>query len=181
MTPLLEPMRKHPTEVRQKKTRILSESAGGVVFRSTPRGFCFALIQDGYRRWTFPKGKLESGETPARAALAEISEELGITQCRIIRSLGSIVIRVRSRFERPYPFSKRVHFFLVETNQVKLTPEPKSISVRDAQWFSQAEAGTCLGYRNSKQIFYKAVSFLTGSRRRKHNRLGHRLVCSRRP
>jgi len=40
-------------------------------------------------RWTFPKGKAESGEGLQAAARREIEEETGIHELRFIRELGS--------------------------------------------------------------------------------------------
>jgi 8-oxo-dGTP pyrophosphatase MutT (NUDIX family) len=64
-------------------------AAGGIVWRPGPGGLPeVALIhrpeQDD---WTLPKGKLDHGETPEKAALREVEEETGI-RCRITRAAG---------------------------------------------------------------------------------------------
>lgn len=40
-------------------------------------------------KWDFPKGKIEKGESPALAALREVSEETGIRDLSIIKQLPS--------------------------------------------------------------------------------------------
>ena len=54
-------------------------SAGGVVFR---RGGKIALVKQRARRggwrWTFPKGRVDRGETIAQAAVREVLEESGL-------------------------------------------------------------------------------------------------------
>jgi 8-oxo-dGTP pyrophosphatase MutT (NUDIX family) len=53
-------------------------SAGGVVYRMVDARPLFLLIRDSYRNWGFPKGHLEPGEPPERAALREVEEETGL-------------------------------------------------------------------------------------------------------
>ncbi len=55
-------------------------AAGGLVWRSTPDGDAELLLvhRDRYDDWTFPKGKLDPGETWEQAAVREVFEETGI-------------------------------------------------------------------------------------------------------
>ena len=65
-------------------------SAGGIVFKQDPE-LQFLMILDGYGRWTFPKGGVEAGETPAQAAVREIEEETGKivnAECTLATSLA---------------------------------------------------------------------------------------------
>ncbi|MDX1657158.1 MAG: NUDIX hydrolase [Candidatus Competibacteraceae bacterium] len=56
------------------------EAAGGLVWRSTPRGRELALIhRPKYDDWSLPKGKLDPGESWQAAALREVIEETGFT------------------------------------------------------------------------------------------------------
>lgn len=59
----------------------LIRAAGGVVFRYSRRGrFRVALVyREARGDWTFPKGKLDDGETFEAAALREVFEETGMT------------------------------------------------------------------------------------------------------
>jgi len=64
-------------------------SAGGVVFRKNGE---IALVKQrarrGGKRWTFPKGKVDPGETIQQAALREVWEESGL-KTRIVTHLGA--------------------------------------------------------------------------------------------
>ena len=57
--------------------RILA--GGGVLWRPGPAGREFCLVhRPKYDDWTLPKGKLEAGEHPLRAAVREVWEETGV-------------------------------------------------------------------------------------------------------
>src|SRR5579875_4048744 len=54
-------------------------AAGAVVWRPGPEGLEIALIhRPRYDDWSFPKGKVASGEHLLRAAVREVAEETGI-------------------------------------------------------------------------------------------------------
>lgn len=59
-------------------------AAGGVVV--SPRGEVLLIYRRG--KWDLPKGKIEQGETPVRAAVREVEEECGITGLEPGRLLG---------------------------------------------------------------------------------------------
>ena len=65
---------------------VLEHSAGGVI----AEGGRVLLIRvrnlEGLEVWTFPKGHLETGETPADAAVREVAEETGF-DCEITGEL----------------------------------------------------------------------------------------------
>lgn len=54
----------------------LLDSDGRVLITRRPEGKDYAGL------WEFPGGKVEDGETPERAALRELWEELGVEPCR---------------------------------------------------------------------------------------------------
>ena len=55
-------------------------AAGGIVWRAAPGGGPEIVLvhRDRYDDWTFPKGKLDPGETWEQAAVREVFEETGI-------------------------------------------------------------------------------------------------------
>ena len=59
------------------------DAAGGLV-RNDRQEWLF-IYRFGY--WDLPKGKIEKGETPAEAALREVSEETGINGQSIVKAL----------------------------------------------------------------------------------------------
>ena len=58
----------------------LVRAAGGVVWRTGADGRIEVLLvhRDRYDDWTFPKGKLDPGETWEQAAVREVFEETGV-------------------------------------------------------------------------------------------------------
>lgn len=66
----------------------LVRAAGGIVCRPGRAALRVAIVhRPGYDDWTFPKGKLDDGESLEDAALREVEEETGY-RCRLIRPLG---------------------------------------------------------------------------------------------
>ena len=104
-----------PRKLPCRTKRFDEESAGGFVFRSKNNKIFIALIKDSYNKWTFAKGHLEQRETPKQAALAEIKEESGIKELRIINQIGTLCLKVKPRGKKTQPKKKLVHVFLAET------------------------------------------------------------------
>ncbi len=79
------------------QTRIV-RAAGGIVWRRDGHGgrrLELALVHRPLQDdWTFPKGKLQQGETEQQAALREIEEETGL-RCRAGDFLGRVHYRDR--------------------------------------------------------------------------------------
>lgn len=65
-------------------------AAGGVVWRRRDDGNREVLLirRPRYRDWTFPKGKVEKGETDEQAAVREVEEETGL-RCELGAELPS--------------------------------------------------------------------------------------------
>ena len=70
--------------------RAVVRGAGGVVVRHTPYGQPEVLLihRAGRDDWTFPKGKLEPGESLQACALREVEEETGLC-CLLEEELAS--------------------------------------------------------------------------------------------
>lgn len=98
--------------------------------------------------WSFPKGKLDPGETIEEAALREVREETGL-DCRIIRKLATLRYRYRTRNEgrlRP----KAVHYFLME--RVRGDIQVPGEEVDRAEWFDFDEAARRLTYEQDGKL-----------------------------
>ena len=68
----------------------LVRAAGGLVWRSGTGGVEVVVVhRPAYDDWSFPKGKLDDGESELQAALREVEEEIGV-RCSIGRDLGTI-------------------------------------------------------------------------------------------
>jgi 8-oxo-dGTP pyrophosphatase MutT (NUDIX family) len=74
-----------------KHQRAVIRAAGGVIMRHDERGMPEVLVIHRVNRqdWSFPKGKVEAGETVQACALREVEEETGL-RCRLEEELPSV-------------------------------------------------------------------------------------------
>ena len=149
---------------RQKKTRERVQrevSAGGVVFKRTPRSIKFAIMKDSFDKWTFPKGHVEKGETIEEAAARETIEELGLEEIRLLEPLGEIDIWFRDRFEKMGTLiHKDIHYFLFETpSDAELHPDP-SEHAYEAKWITPGKILEQSSYDDMKPILKRALSYV---------------------
>jgi 8-oxo-dGTP pyrophosphatase MutT (NUDIX family) len=74
---------------RQRDEANTVKAAGGVVCRAGAAGLVeVALVhRPRYDDWTFPKGKLDGGETLQDASLREVREETGL-ECALMRPVA---------------------------------------------------------------------------------------------
>jgi len=78
--------------------------------------------------WTFPKGKLDEGETFEQAALREVAEETGMN-CHVLRFVGTT--NYTHRKGKP----KIVAYYLMGVNDGEFAPNaPKSTSWCGCPW-----------------------------------------------
>jgi 8-oxo-(d)GTP phosphatase len=101
-----------------------------------------------YDDWSFPKGKLDAGESVEQAALREVKEESGL-KCRIVRELAVTSYRYRTRNKgRLKP--KSVHYFLMEplSRRIKVPVD----EVDRAEWLEIDEAAKKLTYAQDRKL-----------------------------
>lgn len=101
-----------------------------------------------YDDWSFPKGKLEPGETVEETALREVTEETGL-KCRIIGRLATSRYNYRTRRAEP-PRPKVVHYFLMERVSGRIRVPGDEID--QAAWFDLDEAARVLTYSNDRKL-----------------------------
>jgi len=123
-------------------------SSGGVVFNR--RGEVALVRQYGRRaglRWTFPKGKVDDGESVQEAALREVHEESGL-RARIIAYLGAY------EGERA-----TVHYFAMELVKDDGEHDGETEEVRFA---SPARARKLLRSRRDRSVLKRALDYQLG-------------------
>lgn len=136
-------------------------SAGGLVFRRTPRGIQFAVMLDSYDKWTFPKGRVEAGEAVEEGAARETLEELGLEQIRLLEPLGKIDIWFRDRFEKSGRLvHKDVYYFLFQTSaDAQLDPDPGQHSYK-AKWVFAKKLLKSSDYADMVPIIKRALALV---------------------
>jgi 8-oxo-dGTP diphosphatase len=118
-------------------------AAGGVVWRRRDGDEVEVLLvhRPRYRDWTFPKGKVEDGETDEQAAVREVEEETGL-RCELGPELPSTAYTDLKL--RP----KRVRYWAMEA-----TADGEAGSeVDEVQWVSIEEAPERLSHRRDREV-----------------------------
>lgn len=165
--------RKGPSKKpRKKRDKVENEiSAGGIVFRKTPRSIQFAIMKDSYNKWAFPKGHVEEGESREEAAARETLEELGLDEIRLHEYLGKIDIWFRDRFDKPgVLIHKDIHYFLFSApSDAVLRPDPAE-HVYAAKWVSPSQLVKMSSYSDMTPILEKALSLVRPNRKEKRGK-----------
>jgi 8-oxo-dGTP pyrophosphatase MutT (NUDIX family) len=120
------------------------EAAGGVVWRRGSKGALKVLLvhRDRYDDWSFPKGKLDAGETHRHAALREVEEETGL-RCKTGDELPEV--RYDDRKGRP----KRVRYWSMEPVDGSFAPNDE---VDEVRWLSLDDARDALTYAHDLAV-----------------------------
>jgi 8-oxo-dGTP diphosphatase len=119
-------------------------AAGGTIVRRAPDGgMQLAIVHRPERRdWSFPKGKLEPGETFEGCAVREVLEETGLT-CR----LGSFVGHTEYRDRKGRP--KVVAYWVMEPESGEFAPGSE---VDELRWVDLAGAADLLSYERDREL-----------------------------
>ena len=124
-----------PTEVIQ--------AAGGLVVRRQGGALQIAVVhRPMHQDWSYPKGKLEEGDTLEEAAQREVLEETGYG-CRLLRFIGHT--EYIDRKGRP----KVVAYWVMaaETGAFAVNEE-----VDELRWLSVPEADQLLSYERDREL-----------------------------
>jgi 8-oxo-dGTP diphosphatase len=120
------------------------QAAGGLIVRETPRGEIQVLLVHRPHRedWTFPKGKLEAGESHERGAIREVEEETGL-RCRLgVELPPSSYINGKGRL-------KVVRYWIMEPRSGRAEPRNEVDAIR---WASVEEAAILLTYPRDRKV-----------------------------
>ena len=128
-------------------TRVV-EAAGGVVVRDGGSGPEVLLVHRlEYDDWTFPKGKLEAGETLEECAVREVEEETGL-RC----TLGRELLPTSYRDAKGRPKTVRYWAMSVVAGVLRFDHE-----VDEAVWLTPPEAAERLSYERDRDVLHDAV------------------------
>ena len=122
-------------------------AAGGIVTRTDEEGTRVLLVhRPRYDDWSFPKGKIDEGETAAEAALREVTEETGY-QASLGGHIG--VVEYPDRTGRP----KIVHYWgmSVESGRFEANSEVDEIA-----WLGLGAALDRLSYERDRAVLRAA-------------------------
>jgi 8-oxo-dGTP pyrophosphatase MutT (NUDIX family) len=125
------------------------QAAGGLVIRRHGDGLQIAVVhRPVHQDWSYPKGKLEEGETFEAAALREVHEETGLT-CRLIRFLGHT--EYIDRKGRP----KAVAYWVMAAENGSFQPNEE---VDEVRWLDAVEASALLSYERDRELLAVVVA-----------------------
>lgn len=133
-------------------------SAGGLVINREGGQWQAALIARKDRRgrlvWSFPKGHIESGETPEQAAVREVEEETGIVST-VVAPLGIIDFWFVMDGRRIH---KTVHHYVLNAVSGELSAD--DVEVTDVQWVPMDEVTARLSYADERELMQRVPTLL---------------------
>ena len=143
-------------------------AAGAVVTRQGPKGPEYLLVYRDYRDdWTFPKGKVESGEHILGAAIREVREETGFAIVLGI-PLPTQTYKIEGRI-------KDSHYWVAQLLSGTFVPNDE---VDEIAWLTFDEAAKRLTYEHDIDVLKAAARFLKVIKEERAGQLGARLLDS---
>ena len=134
-------------------------AAGAVCWREDGKDLVVAIIHRGrYHDWTFPKGKVDSGETLAEAAVREIKEETGL-KIKLGVPLSTV----------SYPLDKSktkvVHYWAAKVSdkamaKSKFKPDEE---VSEVVWLKAEQAFAKLSYQHDRDLLQEVLDLRANS------------------
>ena len=123
-------------------------AAGGVVVRGTGAEVTVLLVhRPAYDDWTFPKGKVDPGESDEDCAVREVEEETGL-RCVLGRELSS------TSYDDAKGRPKVVRYWVMEVTGGSLRFEHE---IDEARWLPADEAAALLTYERDIAVLHEAV------------------------
>ncbi len=98
-----------------------------------------------YDDWSFPKGKLDSGETFEDAALREVTEETGLV-CRLVAELEPV------RYQDAAGLPKLVRYWHMIPLEGDIGDFVFNSEIDDLRWVHPGEAARLLSYSHDRVL-----------------------------
>jgi len=137
-------------------------SAGGVIVRNIHGVWLILVLQDMNDSWTFPKGKIDAGETPEQTARREIVEEVGIRSLTTITKLPD----TRYTYKKDGLIRKTVLYFLFESKGNETIMNQTEEGIHNATWIPIEKAIEIIGYqKTNKPLLLKAKQWILNQHR----------------
>jgi 8-oxo-dGTP pyrophosphatase MutT (NUDIX family) len=144
-------------------------SAGALVLRHMQQKWWVAVIEPGHDGEpedrkdlvALPKGNIDAGETPEKAALREVLEETGL-HARPLASLGSIKYVYTRTWAGGEEVFKVVTFHLMKYHSGRIGEITRAMQheVRRAYWLPLQQAPSQLSYSGERKMAAKARAWL---------------------
>ncbi len=133
-------------------------SAGGIVYRKRAGRIELFFVKDPFGRWSFPKGKVETGETLPQTAIREIREETGLDGLVLIAPIGKTMFRF---WREAGLIEKTVHMFLFKAPPTAKEQLSGSGAIFEGAWMPVHVAFQVSGYRNSDRMLGEAMRLIS--------------------
>lgn len=145
-------------------------SAGVVVVRPNGKEWRYLLLRV-FRNWDFPKGGVESGESPLQAALREVEEETGLSALDF--RWGELYCETQ-----PYSAGKVARYYLALSQagsvHLPINPELGRPEHHEFRWCGAGTAGRLLPERLKPVLTWAqaAVSVMDAANFASHGEVG---------
>ena len=128
-------------------------AAGAVCWREKGKDLLVAVIHRGrYQDWTFPKGKVDPGETLAETAVREVHEETGLKV-----KLGVPLETVSYPLDKSK--AKIVHYWAakVSDNALAKSKFKPDEEVSEVLWLKAEDAFAKLSYKHDRELLQEVI------------------------
>ncbi len=127
-------------------------SAGGIVFNHQNQVLLCRHSKS--KRWGYPKGLIDPGQTSKEAALREVEEEGGV-KAEIVDQVGSVNYIYTFAGEKVF---KNVTYYLME--YISGDPKDHDWEMDEAGWYDYDQALQTLSFKRDQDLLKKAIKMI---------------------